>query len=962
MTTPRPSDRTTPTLKAVGAAAERNGYPHHREADVALRDGSTVHIRPVRAEDEAAMRAFFGRMSVESRAFRFFSAGANLDRAAKQSVEVDYRDRYALVATAGPEHRIVGHAIYVRLGRPPTHGPQAYPAADGGGGHGPSGGTSAPAAESAFAVADDYQGRGLGTILLAHLAEAAHEAGLQVFVNQVLPDNRRMIGVMRASGFPLRTRSMPGYLEIEVPTSLAPDGLERFLDRDRTAAVAALTTFLRPSSVAVIGASRRRGTVGGELFHNLLATGFVGPVYPVNPATPVVQSVPAFASIQDVPGPVDLALVVVPAPQVADVARSCGQAGVRAIVGISAGFAESGEDGLARQRELLSICREYGMRLIGPNCMGVMNTDPAVRLNATFSPRYPPAGRIGFLSQSGGLGVAAVTRASAPPLGMSSFVSVGNKADISGNDVIQFWEQDEDTAVILLYLESFGNPRNFGRIARRVSRTKPIVAVKAGRFSAGVRATGSHTGALIAASDVTVDALFRQAGVIRTDTLAELFDVATVLANQPVPGGPRVGVVTNGGGAGIICADACEAQGLAVPALADATQRRLRDRIPDAASVVNPVDLIASAGPSAYADALDVVAHAGEVDGLIVICLPPFAAEATAVADAVRDAADRIDGVPILAVFMSSDGRPEAILRGETVEGSGASPAALGRRAIPSFGFPEEAARALAHAVRYGAWRREPAGLTAELPGVDADGAAATIASALLRGGGWLTVDEVEHLVACYGLASAPSEVARSPRAAGAAAERLGGPVALKAIGPGVVHKTDLGAIKLGLSGRAQVEREAKALRAALTASGHATDRFIVQRMIDGGVEMLVGVVHDPLFGPVVAVGTGGTAAELIKDVQVRLTPLTNLDAAGMLRSLATFPLLDGFRGAPKADVAALEDVILRVGAMVEAHAEIAELDLNPVIALPAGALVIDARIRVEPAPAARPLLARRSI
>ncbi len=959
MTTPSAPDRATPTLKALGAAtAERHPYPADREADVALRDGSTVHIRPVRADDEAAMRAFYAHLSIESRAFRFFSAGANLDRAAKQSVEVDYLDRYALVATVGHDHRIVGHAIYVRLDRPHDHGSEIAVAEAGTTGSAP----SVVAAESAFAVADDYQGRGLGTILLAHLAEAAHEAGYQVFVNQVLPDNRRMIGVIRASGFPLRTRSMPGYMEIEVPTSLAPDGLERFMDRDRIAAVAALTTFLRPSSVAVIGASRRRGTVGGELFHNLLATGFQGPVYPVNPSAPVVQSVPAFASVGDIPGPVDLALVAVPADQVADVARACGEAGVRALVGISAGFAETGAEGRARQRELLSICREYGMRLIGPNCMGIMNTDPAVRMNATFSPGYPPRGRIGFLSQSGGLGVAAVTRATAPPLAMSSFVSVGNKADISGNDVIQFWEQDDDTAVILLYLESFGNPRNFGRIARRVSRSKPIVAVKSGRFAAGVRATGSHTGALIAASDLTVDALFRQAGVIRTDTLSELFDVASVLASQPVPGGARVGIVTNGGGAGIVCADACEALGLTVPALSDGTQRRLRERIPHAASVLNPVDLIASAGPSAYTEAIDMLAAAGEVDALIVISLPPFAAEATAVAEAVRDSAGRRHEMPILAVFMSSDGLPEAILRGERTQDDGASAETNGLRTVPSFGFPEEAARALAHTVGYGAWRRAPVGAMPDLARVDADGAAATIASALLRGGGWLTVEEVERLLACYGLAVPPSEVARSARAAGAAADRLGGTVALKALGPGVLHKTDIGAIRLGLSGRAQVEREARALRKALTDAGHQADGFIVQRMVDGGVEMLVGVVHDPLFGPVVAVGAGGTAAELIKDVRVGLTPLTDLEAREMLRSLATFPLLDGFRGAPKADVAALEDVILRVGAMVEAHAEIAELDLNPVIALPEGALVVDARIRAEPAPAARPLLARRSI
>ncbi len=958
-------------------------YPAHRVADVVLRDGSTVRIRPVVPSDELGIRAFLGGLSVESRAFRFFSAGANLDRAAAQAVDVDYHDRYALVATFGPDHRIVGHAIAIRLGSPEegARGKLPRPAS-----------TAAvvPAsAEAAFAVADEFQGRGLGTILLEHLGEASREAGIAIFVNQVLPENHRMIDVFRASGFPVRTRSMPGYLEIEVPTSLTPEGLERFHDRERIAATAALAAFLRPASVAVVGASQDPDEIGGRILRNLVRTGFNGSIYPVNPATRAVESIPAFASISDVPGPVDLAVLAVPAGQVQNIARVCGERGVRSLVVISAGFAETGPDGAERQRRLLSICREHGMRLIGPNCMGLINTDPSVRLNATFAPADPPHGSLGFLSQSGGLGLAAIERAAALGLGLSSFVSVGNKADISGNDVIQYWEQDDQTAVILLYLESFGNPRNFGRIARRVARTKPIVAVKGGRSTAGVRATGSHTGALIAASDLTVDALFRQAGVIRTDTLSELFDVAAVLAGQSIPRGSRVGIVTNAGGAGILCADACEAESLTVPPLSDRTRTTLRTCLDASASVDNPVDVVASGHAGAFARALEAMADGGDVDALIAICVPALPGVTDEVATAIRsfadsstpDAVNHRHGagagnqgdvehhIPILAVFMGTSGVPGplrlSVAHRVPPATAGAGPApSVGpdstRSVVPTFAFPEQAARALAAVVRYGRWRERPEGTVLDPAGVDADAAAAIIAEALRRGGSWLTAAEVDGLLQCYGLAGPPSQVVRSPRAAGIVAEELGGSVAVKAIAPGLVHRTDAGGVILGLSGRAEAERAAKAVRASIARSGHAAEGFLVQRMVEDAVEMIVGVVHDALFGPVVAVGAGGTAAELLGDAQVRLTPITDLDASEMLRSLRTFPLLDGYRGGPKVDLAALEEVILRVAALVDAHREVAELDLNPVMATPNGALVVDARVRVEPTGPPPPLLARR--
>jgi acetate---CoA ligase (ADP-forming) len=896
-------------------------YPRHREADVALRDGSTMHVRPVRPEDEPALAAFLKALSDQSRYLRFFTGAVNIDEHAHRAADVDYRDRYGLVATVGGR-TVVAHAVWLRTG--------------------------ADRAEVAFSVADAYQGRGVGTILLGHLAESAAEIGISTFEARVLPENNRMIEVFRESGFPIHSRSELGDVLVDFPTSLTAEALERFERREEVAAVAAMQHFLSPRSVAVIGASRSRGTIGGEVFHNLLSFEFNGPVYPVNPKAEVVQAVPAVASVQDLPGPVDLAVIVVPAALVIEAARECGEKGVRALVVISSGFAEVGQEGRGQQRALLAVCREFGMRLIGPNCMGIMNVAPDVRLNATFAPTVPPHGRVGFLSQSGALGLAVIDYARSLGLGLSSFVSVGNKADISGNDLLQYWEQDEDTDVILLYLESFGNPRKFARITRRVGRTKPIVAVKSGRSAAGARATSSHTGALLAASDVTVDALFRQAGVIRTDTLAELFDVASLLANQPPPAGERVGIVTNAGGLGILCADACEGHGLRVPALPPEAQRRLAGFLPPEASLGNPVDMIASASAQDYGRAIEVVADHGGVDAIVVIFVPPLVTRAQDVARSIKQAVAGLGGrLPILSVFMSTQGVPEE-LRGEGVS-------------IPSYSFPEGAAAALARAVGYGMWRSSPEGHLPSYEDTQADAAADVIKEALDRGPGWLGPGEVARLLSAYRLPFAEWKLVQTPRQAGRAAGELGGPIAIKAVSPTLVHKTEAGAVRLGLVGPTRVQRAADEMAAAVGQAGHHLQGFLVQRMVSAGAEMLVGMVHDPSFGPVIACGAGGTAVELLKDVAVRITPLTDREAAEMVRSLKTYPLLDGYRGAAKADVPALEEILLRVSAMVEAHPEIAEMDLNPVMVSAEGAAIVDARIRVEMAQPTPPLAARRA-
>jgi len=879
-------------------------------ADVVLRDGSIVQVRRTSTADEAPIRAFLDRLSVPSRYLRFGTAGGALDATAHHLARPPGRGHVSLVALAGPDHRVVGEASYEELG--PDR------------------------AEFAVAIEDDFQSRGVGTHLLGQLAAIADEAGISTFEAMVLPENGLMLEVFRESGLPVRMRSEPGSVRVEISTSLTPEARDRFEHREELAAADAVQAMLWPRSIAVIGASRQRHTIGGDIFHNLIDGEFGGPVYPVNPAAKSVQGVRAYGSILDIPDPVDVAIVVVPAASVADVARQCAGKGVKGLVVLSAGFSEIGPSGAERQAELLAVCREAGMRLIGPNCMGTANTAEGVRMNGQFAPIAPLPGRVGFLSQSGALGLALIDHANRLGLGLSTFVSVGNKADLSGNDFLCYWEGDPATEVILLYLESLGNPRRFARIARRVARSKPIVAVKSGRSSAGARATSSHTGALLGASDISVDALFRQAGVIRTDTLAELFDVASLLANQPLPTGPRVAILTNGGGPGILAADACEAAGLEVPQFAEAVRLRVAEWLPTAAGIGNPVDMIASATADDYRRAIQQIGDDPGIDALIAIFAPPLATRAEDVATAIRRAASELPRpIPVLAVFMAAGDSPVE-LRDE-------------RNTIPAFTFPENAAHALTRAVRYGQWRAKPEGRIPELPGVLGPEAAASIASALESGGSrWLEPAEVAALLGFYGLPLVEQRIARTREEAGAAARALGCPVALKGIAPGVIHKTEVSGVRLGLGSPAEVEVAARDMTVAFLAAGHAVEGFLVQRMAPAGVEMLVGVVNDRLFGPVVACAAGGTESELLNDVSVRITPLTDVDAVEMIRSLKTFPLLDGYRGAPRLDVAALEDVLLRVSAMVEAHPEIAEMDCNPVIVLPDGAVIVDARIRID--------------
>ena len=880
------------------------------EADVVLRDGSTAHVREAGPADVDALARFIRGLSADSSALRFFTGGVNVDAMARWSAGDDRLGGLALVATIGPGDDIVAQARYVPQG--------------------------ADSAEIAFAVADAWQGHGIATILLAHLGRHASTQGITRFTATVLPANHRMIRMFRESGFPVDVHTRPGALEITLPTALTPDARAAFEARDRIAATGAVHHVLRPSSVALVGASQRPGSVGRALVDNLVTGGFRGDLHLVSTRGGTIDGHPVHASVLEVPSPVELAVVAVPAAAVIDVARDCAAKGVHAIVVVTAGFAEMDEAGQDRQAELLAVCRGAGMRLVGPNCLGVLCTDDGVRLDATFAPQRPTAGRIAFASQSGAFGIAALEEAAGRGLGLSSFVSMGNKADLSGNDFLAYWDQDPGTDVVLLYLESFGNPRKFGRLARHVAGHKPVVAVKSGRSAAGQRAAASHTGALLAASDTTVDALFRHAGVVRADTMSELFDVAALLAHQPLPAGDRVAIVTNAGGPGIVCADACAASGLRVEPLTETTRDRLAERLPAHASVANPVDMIASASAEDYEQTIRVVAADPSVDAVIAIFIRPLATHTDDVAEAMHRAvlSKEAATTPLLSVFMRR-GEPPAALAGDGVQ-------------VPSYTSPEAAVRALAHAVGHARRRSEPPSAPPPPDPAAVDAGSAIIARALVEGRGWLSPRDVAALLDAHCIPQAPALIASSARAAGRAASELGGEVALKAIAPGVLHKTEAGAVTLGVRGARAAERAAGRIAAALRGEGHEVDGFVVQAMVPPGVELLVGVTSDPHFGPVIACGAGGVAVELLADAAVRLAPVDAREADEMIRSLRTFPLLDGFRGAPPADVAAVAGIVVRASALATAHPAVAELDLNPVIATGDGAVVVDARIRIE--------------
>jgi len=695
-----------------------------------------------------------------------------------------------------------------------------------------------------------------------------------------------------------------------------------------------LDAVVRPQSIAIIGCSRRRGTIGYQIVDNLLVHGYTGALHLINPNVPVVHSIPTKASVLDVEGPVDLAIITVPKELVLEVARECGEKGVRAMVVITAGFKEIGPAGAERERALRDVALRYGMRLVGPNCLGVLNTDPAVSMNATFAPVMPPPGPVSFMSQSGAMGVTILDYAAEYGIGINQFVSVGNKADISGNDLIEYWAADPATRVILMYLENFGNPKKFARIAREVTRSKPIIAVKSGRTASGARAASSHTGAL-AGMDSATDALLAQYGVIRVDTVEELFDLAMAFSLLPLPEGDRVAIVTNAGGPGIIIADACEATGLRVTELSAETQRALRTYLPEEASVRNPVDMIASATASDYRRALIEVLQDESVDGAIAAFVPPLGVSQRDVAAAIVEARRAVPGKPILAVLMGREGLPQGRAELKDV-------------GVPAYIFPESAARALAAMVRYSRWVHRPAGNVVEYE-MDDDTIARIIDTQRTAGGGYLSSDDARTVLRAAGIPVVEARLAITAEEAVAAATTLGLPVVLKVVSPDVVHKTDVGGVELDLRTtddvRAAFDRIIERVRAARPAA--EVEGVMVEQYVRGGRETIIGLSTDPSFGAVLMFGLGGIYVEALRDVVFRVQPLTDIDAHEMTHQIRGAKLLGGIRGEPPVDREAIADVIQRVSWLVGNHPDIEELDINPFVVFESGGTAVDARIRI---------------
>jgi acyl-CoA synthetase (NDP forming)/RimJ/RimL family protein N-acetyltransferase len=847
--------------------------PPHWEADIVAADGGTVHLRPICPEDADALTGLMDRSSDQTRYYRFFGPMKRLsEKDLHRFTHVDHVDRVAFVVLLGEQLIAVG-----RFDR--------YPGTDD--------------AEIAFLVEDAHQGRGLGSVLLEHLAAAGRERGIKNFVAEVLAQNSRMVRVFQDAGYHAERSYEDGVVHLTFPIEQTEDALAVAYEREQRSESRSIARLLRPSSVAVVGASNDDGKIGNALLRHLLDYGFAGPVYPVNPGARHVRGVPAYADIESIPDDLDLAVLAVPADEVADVVEACRRKRVRGLVVVSGGFGETGPEGRDAERRLVASARASGMRVVGPNCLGMVNTDPEVRLNASLAPMVPGRGRVGFFAQSGALGVALLERARSRNLGLSTFVSAGNRADVSGNDLLQYWATDPATEVVLLHLESFGNPRKFARLARTVGRTKPVVAVKSGRH---VNVTPGLAGTSVAVPEQSVAALFASAGVMRVQTVAQMFDVGSLLAHQPLPEGPRVAVVGNSTAIGVLVADAVLEEGL--------------ELAHDA-----PVDIGVTGSPELFRAALQAAVDDDGVDAVVAVFLPPLMSGSQEYGPALREVA-RNSAKPIVASFLSTEGIPDelAVLddQGMPVRGS-----------VPSYSTPERAVIALAKVAEYARWRRRPVGEVPELPDVDEPSAEALVRKVLADApaGRELTDDELIPLLAAYGVPLLGTRTVTDAEQAAAAAEEIGYPVVLKSTAPWLRHRSDLGGVRLDLV-------DADAVRAAFAAIPSG-DPVIVQEMAAPGVATVVEIVDDPSFGALVSFGLGGVATDLLGDRAYRTLPLTDLDAAELVRAPRAFPLLDGYRGSEPVDLAALEDLLLRVARLADDLPEVLRLTLEPVIVGP---------------------------
>ena len=678
-----------------------------------------------------------------------------------------------------------------------------------------------------------------------------------------------------------------------------------------------LDSIFRPNSVAIIGATGRKGSIGRETLHNILLAEFHGKVFPVNPQAQVIHSIKAYSTILDVPDAVDLAIIIVPKEFVATVLKQCGEKGVKGVVVISAGFSETGKEGEKREKECLRIVESYGMRMIGPNCFGIVNTDPTINLNATFGKTYPKQGRIGFITQSGAMGEAIMNTAKELGIGFSVVASIGNKADISSNDILEYFENDPNTDIILMYLENFGNPSKFTQIARKISRKKPIVVVKSGRTTLGAKAASSHTGAL-AGLDVGVDALFEQTGVMRVDTVEELFDVASALANQPVPQGNKVCVVTNAGGPGILATDALINNGMEMPSFSPSTIKTLKKFISAEASFSNPMDMVAGAGAKEFRLTLEAVLKDKRYDTIIPIFVPPVTINQMEVAEQIYEAVKKSDKT-ILACFMGA---------GFGSDGMNF----LKEKNIPVYIFPEAIAKTLSIISKYRNWLGKPKGKIKTFK-VDSDKVNSILQKAKSEKLKAIVGDDAIEILNAYGIQSAGYQYASTANEAVIIAKKLGYPVVMKINTPQILHKTEFGAVKVDLRTEKEVKNAFNELKKKI-AEIKPNEKFSVsiQEMVTGGIETVIGMTIDPSFGPLIMFGLGGIYVEIMKDVSFKIHPLTDIQAKDMIRSLKSYPLLTGFRGAESVDLKTLEETILRLSQLVKDFDRFAEIDINPFI------------------------------
>ncbi|KOV99826.1 acyl-CoA synthetase [Streptomyces sp. NRRL B-1140] len=928
---------------------DRHEYPAHWEADVVLRDGGTARIRPITVDDADRLVSFYEQVSDESKYYRFFAPYPRLSaKDVHRFTHHDFVDRVGLAATVGGE--FIATVRYDRIG------PDGTPA-------------SAPAdeAEVAFLVQDAHQGRGVASALLEHIGAVARERGIRRFAAEVLPANTKMIKVFTDAGYTQKRSFEDGVVRLEFDLEPTDRSLAVQYAREHRAEARSVQRLLAPGSVAVIGAGRTPGGVGRSVLGNIRDAGYTGRLHAVNKALPEEQKeldgVPAHRSVRDIDGPVDLAVVAVPAEHVPEVVTECGEHGVQGLVVVSAGYAESGPEGRERQRALVRHARTYGMRIIGPNAFGIINTSPRVRLNASLAPEVPRPGRIGLFAQSGAIGIALLSRLHrrgggvTGVTGVSTFVSSGNRADVSGNDVLQYWYEDPDTDVVLMYLESIGNPRKFTRLARRTAAAKPLVVVQGARHGA---APQGHAVRATRLPHATVSALLRQAGVIRVDTITELVDAGLLLARQPLPAGPRVAILGNSESLGLLTYDACLAEGLRPHP---------------------PQDLTTAASAADFHAALSRALADDRCDAVVVTAIPAVGEGSVgdaALAQALRSASAAAPAKPVLVVHVELGGLAEALsAAASTAPQAGSdnppqtapSPAPTATQPtatqpsaaeapedthlIPAYPAAERAVRALGQAVTYAQWRRDAAdpGKVPEYDDINQRGAAALIEGLLARGQGLtLGSDETCDLLGHYGVQVHRALPAPTPDAAAEAARTLGYPVALKATAPHLRHRADLGGVRLDLADEDQLRRAYVELTDLFGAPEEL--RPVVQRMAPRGVDVVVRAVIDPAAGAVLSFGLAGAASQLLGDTAHRLIPVTDREATSLVRSIRTAPLLFGWRGSAPADTRALEELLLRVSRLVDDHPEVVAVTLEPVVVASHGLSVLGASVRLAPPPA----------